>query len=74
MISQVFTSERIPHKIIRNVGMRLQNFRQPCPRPKNLKEYRFEGETNYTPARDPHMCRAKSFLQKVDPRVGAAFI
>jgi hypothetical protein len=42
--------------------------------PKNFKEYWFEGATNYTPARGPHMFRAKSVLQKVDLRVWAVFI
>jgi hypothetical protein len=74
MVTQGSTSERISQRIIRSLGRHPQNFRQPCPRPKTFKVYRFEGATNYKAARSPHMSRASTVLKKVYPRVWAAFI
>jgi hypothetical protein len=52
---RVSTREGIAPNVIRSLGRR-----QPCPRPKKVKEYRFQGAPNYIPAR-----RART--SRIDP-------
>jgi len=46
-VNSGFHMQRITPKIILNLGMHSQNFFQPCPRPKKIKEYHFKEFLNY---------------------------